>query len=168
VSGLTLAPPFEVVRDFHAQTDVLRRRRYGVIEMRGGRLHQIVLRPLPKLVSWPDLTVLGAWQHRHRAGDRCWLYYNQPRGMSNFVALKYAVSYRDATLATVHGALQVLYAIAKLKGIDAIVSDAANLRISDRLAARWGWEPHCPARWRRNFIKRFYGTYPETRWDSFL
>ncbi len=168
MSALAIAPPFEVVRDFHAQSDVLRRRRYGMIEMRGGRLHQIVLRPLPKLISWPDLTVLGAWQHRHRAGDRCLLYYNQPRRMSNFIALKYVVSYREATLATFRGALQVLEAIAALKRIDAIVCDAANLRLSDRLATRWGWEPHCPSRWHRNFIKRFYGTYPEKSWESLL
>lgn len=154
------APAFETVTDFFGQAEVLRRRRYGVIDVRGGRLHRIVLRPWPKLVSWPDLTVLGAWQHQHRPGDRCLLYYNQPRRSSNYLALKYVVSYRDATLATFRGALQVLDAIAKLKRTDAIVCDAANLRISDRLATRWGWEPHCPARWHRNLIKRFYGVYP--------
>ena len=34
-------------------------------------------------------------------------------------------------------------------------------RISSRLAQRWGWEAHKPSRWRRHFIKRFYGSYPE-------
>jgi hypothetical protein len=26
--------------------------------------------------------------------------------------------------------------------------------------ARFGWEPHKPQRWHRNFIRRFYGVYP--------
>jgi len=167
VPALSIPRPVETVHDFHAQADVVRRRRYGVIDVRGGRLHRIVLRPLPKLISWPDLTLFGAWQHRHRAGDRCLLYYNQPRGSDNFLALKYVVSYRDATLATFHGALQVLDAIARLKRTDAIVCDVANLRISDRLAARWGWEPHCPSRWHRHFIKRFYGQYPDVPREIF-
>jgi hypothetical protein len=152
----SLAAPFEIVTDVNASAEALRRRRYGMIEMRAGQLHRIVLRPFPKLVSWPDLTVIGAWQHRHRTGDRCLLYYNQPRRLSNFLALKYVVSYRDATLATFRGALTVLEEIARIKATDAIVCDAANLRISDRLAERWGWEPHCPSRWHRNFIKRLY------------
>ena len=50
--------------------------------------------------------------------------------------------------------------IAELKRTDAILCDAANLRISDRLLARFGWESHAPGRWSRNFIKRFYGVYP--------
>jgi hypothetical protein len=24
-----------------------------------------------------------------------------------------------------------------------------------------GWEPHKPQRWHRNFIRRFYGVYPD-------
>lgn len=156
---LSLASAFDYVTDVALQADVLRRRRYGVIDMRSGRFHRIVLRPFPKLVSWPDQTVLGAWQHRHRRGDRCLVFYNQPRRSNNFLALKYVISYRDATLATFRGALAVLDDIARIKRSDAIVCDAANLRISDRLAARWGWEPHCPSRWHRNFIKRFYGEY---------
>jgi len=156
-------PLLEYVTDVDRQADILRRRAYGVIDIRAGRLHQIVLRPLPKVISWPDLALFGAWQHHHRAGDRCLLYYNQPRGMRNYLALKYVVSYRGATLATFRGALAILDEIARIKRSDAIVCDAANLRISDRLATRWGWEPHCPSRWHRNFIKRFYGTYPEPR-----
>jgi len=43
------------------------------------------------------------------------------------------------------------------------VCDAANVRLSDRFMARMGWEPHKPQRWHRNFIRRFYGEYPEHR-----
>lgn len=159
-------PVLEYVTDVDRQADILLRRAYGVIDIRAGQLHQIVLRPLPKVISWPDLALFGAWQHQHRVGDRCLLYYNQPRRMPSFLALKYVVSYRGATLATFRGALSVLDEIARIKRTDAIVCDAANLRISDRLATRWGWEHHCPSRWHRNFIKRFYGNYAEQRREN--
>ena len=53
--------------------------------------------------------------------------------------------------ATFRAALVVLDAIAELKRTDAIVCDAANMRLSDRLMERLGWEPHKPQRWHRNF-----------------
>jgi hypothetical protein len=76
------------------------------------------------------------------------------------LALTYVLSTRQCRLATFKGALDVLDEIARLKGTDALLCDAANSRISDRLLSRWGWQSHCPSRWHRNFIKRFYGVYP--------
>ena len=80
--------------------------------------------------------------------------------MSQLFALKYVVSQRDCTLATIHEASNVLDRVARVKQSDAILCDVWNPRISDRLLARWGWEPHKPARWHRHYIKRFYGVYP--------
>jgi hypothetical protein len=80
--------------------------------------------------------------------------------MPNFLALKYIVSTDGTSNRTFRAALVALDAIAEIKGTDAIVCDAANMRISDRLLARLGWEPHKPQRWHRNFIRRFYGEYP--------
>ena len=40
-------PLWETVVDLTAQADVVRRRRYGVIELRDGRLASIHFRPLP-------------------------------------------------------------------------------------------------------------------------
>ena len=54
----------------------------------------------------------------------------------------------------------VLDQIARLKRTDALLCDIAGSRISDRLMSRFGWEPHKPQRWHRNYIKRFYGQYP--------
>jgi len=54
----------------------------------------------------------------------------------------------------------VLDEIARIKRSDALLTDASNLRISDRLLARWGWVPHTSSRWHRHHIKRFYGNYP--------
>ena len=67
------------------------------------------------------------------------------------------------TLATMLGALAVLDEIARIKQSDAILTDAANFRISDRFLRRQGWERHTKARYHRNYIKRFYGEYSRVR-----
>ncbi len=100
---------------------------------------------------------------RRTPGDRCWLYFNQPWRHSNFLALKYVLSLRDCTFATSRRAALTLDEVAHIKRSDAILCDAWNLRISERLLARWGWEAHKPSRWHRHYIKRFYGQYPAVR-----
>ena len=152
--------PFVVVTDLAAGAELLRRRRYGVIEVADERLLRVCLRPLPKLGSWLETKLQGQWQHRRQRGNYCRLYYNQPRSASRFLALTYVVSTRGATLATFRGALSVLDEIARLKQSDALVCDVANARISDRLLSRWGWSPLAARRWQRHYIKRFYGVYP--------
>jgi hypothetical protein len=150
----TLSEPF-------ADREILARARYGVIDIRDGQLVAIHLRPWPKTVSGLEVALWGRRQHAFRSGNRCWLYYNQPRRHANFLALKYIVSARDCSLATFHRSLEVLDEVARVKRTDAIVCDVWNLRISRRLLARWGWEPHHPSRWHRHYIKRFYGDYPD-------
>jgi hypothetical protein len=150
----------QTVDDLDQGPDELRARRYGVIETAGGELQAVHLRPWPKLVSLAELWPLGVRYHARGNADRCLLYYNQPRRMPNFLALRYVISTGGTSYATFRAALVALDAIAEIKGIDAIVCDAANMRLSDRLMARLGWEPHKPQRWHRNFIRRFYGVYP--------
>jgi len=147
---------------FTADRDALRRGRYGVIEIRAGRLEAIHLRRWPKVVTVVDADWLGRRRHESRPGDRCLLYYNQPRRFANFLALKFVVSQRDCTFATFHRSLEVLDEVARVKRSDAILCDVWNDRISGRLLERWGWEPHKPQRWHRNYIKRFYGVYPQS------
>ena len=137
-------------------------RRYGIVETSGGALRAVHLRPWPKLASLPEFVPLGSRYHCRGSADCCLLYYNQPRRMPNFLALKYIVSTNGTTYKTFRAALTALDAIAELKRIDAVVCDAANVRLSDRLMARLGWEPHKPERWHRNYIRRFYGVYPKT------
>jgi hypothetical protein len=108
---------------------------------------------------------MGQWYHNHVHGDRMRFYYNQPRRFPNFLALKFAISANGTTWATAHRALEALDEIARIKSIDALLLDAANFRISPRMLARQGWEPHTNSRWHRNYIKRFYGTYPRL-WQS--
>jgi hypothetical protein len=150
---------FETVTDIAENQDILRRRRYGVIETSAGRLSRIALRPWPKMVALPEVFLGGLSSHRRLEGDRCWLYYNQPRRHSNYLALRYVVSSREGTLATFRTALAVLDEIAQLKKTDAILCDVALSRVSDRLLARWGWSPLSPRWLHRNYVKRFYGVY---------
>ena len=150
----------ETVTDLSRGKDALCRGRHGVIEALDGRFRRVVLRPFPKIVSLPEILLFGRWHHQRRAGDRCLLYYDQPRRFPNFLTVKYFVSARGATYGTVCRVLDVLDEIARLKGSDALLCQVANWRISGQMMARWGWEPHCRSRWLRHYIKRFYGAYP--------
>lgn len=151
----TLTDPLE------ADAPLVARGRYGVIEAHGGRLTAIHLRLWPKVASALESEWWGRRYHERHPGDRCLLYYNQPRRCPNYLALTYIRSSRDTSFASFRRALETLDEVARLKRSDAILCDAWNLRISDRLFARWGWEPHKPQAWHRNFIKRFYGVYPD-------
>jgi hypothetical protein len=153
-------PRSATITDWDAGREALCRPGHGVIESAGGRLVAVHLRYWPKLLSWPELWPAGPSYHAAGPVDRCLLYYNQPRRYPNFLALKYVVSTRGASYATLRAALAALDRLAELKGADALLCDAANTRVSDRVLARLGWAAHKPQRWRRNYIKRFYGQYP--------
>jgi hypothetical protein len=161
-------PLLVTVNDLQEGAAVLRRRRYGVIETTAGRLHAVRLRPWPKLISVGEVWWQEAFFHRGAAGDRCRLYYDQPRRMPSFLALKYVVTSHGASFATLLAALDVLDEIARLKDADAIVCEAWNRRISDRALARAGWERHVLHSRRRHYIKRFYGQYPAMRLTLYL
>ena len=148
------------IDNWHADRDLLRQRRYGVIETSAGQFVAIHLRPWPKLLAWPEIWPVGPAYHARGQADRCLLYYNQPRSCPNYLALKYLVSNQATSYATVRAAVTTLDAIAELKRTDAILCDAFNSRLSDRMMDRQGWQSHKPQRWHRNYIKRFYGSYP--------
>ncbi len=87
---------------------------YGVIDIVEGRLVGIHLRPFPKFVSLFDVLLWGRFYPVRIPGDRCRLYYNQPRSCPDFLALKYALSSRDSSLATFFGELAVLDEVARI------------------------------------------------------
>lgn len=148
-------PFFETVTDLAAGADVLRRRRYGVIETHAGELTRVTLRPWPHLISLRELWPLGDDWRPEGPADRCRLYYNQPRGHEEFLALRYVACTAGASYATFRAALTALDEIAALKGCRALLCDAANRRLSDRFMRRMGWEEHAPMWGRRNYIRRF-------------
>jgi hypothetical protein len=157
-----------LVDPFGADRNALRDGRYGVIDVRDGQLSAIHVRRCPKIVSALEIEWLGRRRHDNTPGDRCRLYYNQPRRHGNYLALVYVESDRDCTFSSLRRTAEILDDVAQVKQSDAILCVVWNLRISDRLLARWGYEPHKPQRWHRNFIKRFYGTYPAPRAEAEL
>ena len=156
--------PFPIVRDLRSERERERveRWRCGMIEVAKGRLVGIQLSPWAKSISVAGVWWNGRRLHWNTEGDRCRLYYYQPLGLRYYLTVSYIVSNRDTSFETVCGALQVLDEVARIKETDAIVSVVTNDRISDRVVQRWGWERHLPESRRRHFIKRFYGTYPQT------
>ena len=154
---------WQTVRCWQGAHNAIRSRRYGVIETAAGEFVAIHFRPWPKWLAWPELWPVGATYHARGSEDRCLLYYNQPRRCPNYLALKYVVTTGQTPYATFRAALTVLDAVAEVKQADALLCDAFNARLTDRFLKRQGWQPHKPQRWHRNYIKRFYGTYPENR-----
>ena len=134
----------QTIENLDAAEEAIRRRRYGVIETAGGELVAIHFRLWPKLIAWPEIWPAGPVYHASGVPDRCLLYYNQPRRFSNFLALKYMVSTRETSYATSRAALIALDGVAQSKGSDALLCDAFNARLSDRLMKRFGWQPHRP------------------------
>ena len=152
---------FESIFEIETGAGAIISRRYGVIEVAEAKLVAVHFRPWPKLISTMETHWLGGWQHAgRRRKDQCLMYFNQPVGHSNFLALKYAMTSFGTTFGTVRKALLVLDQIAFLKKSDAIVAEITNPRISDRALERLGWEKHFPKSRKRNFIRRFYGHYP--------
>jgi len=154
-------PLAQIVTDWTRESERLRAARCGVIEVAGERFVQVRLRRFARRPSQAEAILWGRFVHRWRAGDRCWLYFRQPRRHPNFLVLDYVISTCGTGLGTFRGALRLLDDLARLKHADAVLCDVATSRISDRLLARWGWAPHAPGRWHRQFIKRFYGHYPQ-------
>lgn len=151
----------KTINNLSTGIDQVAQHRYGVIETRQGKFHRILLRPIPKLVSLPELWPVEPRYHARGPSDRCLLYYNQPWRMPKFIALKYLSATTGTSLGTVKAAIEVLNWLAELKRIDAIVCDAGNSRLSDRVMQHFGYESHKPQRWHRNYIRRFYGDFPE-------
>ncbi len=59
--------------------------------------------------------------------------------------------------------------IARLKQVDAVLCQVISKRISDRVMAYWGFQPHHPGGRGRHYIRRFYGEYPAyTDWIESL
>lgn len=155
---------FQTVTNLDDQTQILRRRAYGVIEVRDQQFSSVRLRPFPKIISLAEIrrSVSRPQSDASTAKiDRVMLFYNQPMFHQNFLALKYLHSTSGCSLPSIALALSVLDYIAKIKNTSAIVTEITNDKIQDRHLTHFGWESHCPNSPRRNWIKRFYGEYPD-------
>jgi len=153
----------QTIHNLNEATDVVRRRRYGVIRMESGTFHSLTLRPWPKLISRLEIETLGRWKHS-RGGDHVRLYYNFPISSPGFLTLAYVESTRQTTWKTLRRSLEVLDWVAEVRGASASVCELSNEKITARVMQRVGWEPHCEHLGSRHFIKRFYGEYPRHAW----
>lgn len=145
--------PFETANQLSDRTVLSRR--YGVIEARCGSFGAVHFRPFPKFASQAEAWLDRVTRRWRQAEDICWLFYNEPRSCPGFLTLAYLVSSNKTSLASVQAALAALDEIARMKRSDAIVCDASNLRLSDRIMSRYGFVRHAPALAGRHFIKRF-------------
>jgi len=159
-----LSSLFQTVTDVDADKEIIRRRAYGMIEVRDQSLHAIHFRPYPKLISIAEIKWANYWKSRstnESRPDRVVLYFNQPIMHRNFLSLNYFVSDSNSTLASIAVCLSVLDYIAMVKRTDAILTEITNPRIKDRHLSHFGWETYLEKSSKRNWIKRFYGQYPE-------
>ncbi len=102
------------------------------------------------------------WDQRFRScqSDRCELFFRRCLAAPRILVLDYVRSGPKTSLSTFYAATLVLDEIARIQQANALVCHLTNVRLSDRLLRRWGWERHCE-QWRgRHYIKRFYGDYP--------
>jgi len=157
---------FETVYDLEQEADTIRRRAYGVIEVVDGKFQHIHLRPWPKLISAMEINWTAGLKSSKIEKDVCRCFFNQPIFHRNFLTLMYIQSSLATTRNTLVTTLNVLDTVARIKQSNALLTQVTNKRVSDRAMIRWGWERHCLTSKRRNFIKRFYGEYPESWYAS--
>lgn len=157
---------FQTVHDLEQESDTIRSRAYGMIEVANGNFQRIRLRPWPKLISTMEINWTSGLKSSHTGKDVCRCYYNQPFFHRNFLTLMYIQSSLATTRDTVVTTLNVLDTVARIKQSNALLTEVTNKRVSDRAMIRWGWERHLPNSKKRHFIKRFYGKYPESWYTS--
>ena len=157
-----MKPLIKTIRDIEANQETLRKRPYGVIEAVKGQFVRIQLRPWPKYASLVEAHWWRAMKSKRHERDVCRLFYNQPMGHRNYLTLSYVESSLNTQLKTFYKALDVLTQIAFIKRSDAILAEVTNQKITDRFMTRRGWERHREQSSQRHWIKRFYGSYPES------
>ncbi len=62
---------FQSVTDLSRDSEALRRRRYGVIEIVEGGFRRILLRPFPTILVGPEVIWLGQWMHQRARATVC-------------------------------------------------------------------------------------------------
>ena len=154
---------FDTVYDIIADAEKIKRRSYGMIEVVDGSLVGIHLRPWPKLISGIEAKWADGWGKKRTQKNQSQVYFSQPIGHRNYLALSYAVTTLQTTWATLSLSLAVMDYVAYLKQSNAIVTEVSNARISDRLMERLGYERHLQSEKKRHWIKRFYGEFPQNR-----
>lgn len=126
--------------------------RHGVVVAQAGHLQGVFGRWWAYQASYPE-----SWLDQRfmwRSGNRSWAHYTFPRSTPGYMALRYLVSGKEATLSTVQAALKGLEQVANAHQALAIVCSLSNRRLEDRLMLRFGFERHAFRIPGHHFIKR--------------
>src|SRR4051812_1950475 len=99
-----MPPAPGLLTDLESQADTLRKMRHGVIEAVDSQFCCIRPRRLPKLVSLPEAVLVGRWTHAMRPGDRCLVYFDETASSPGYLALKYVISSKQTSYATIRAA----------------------------------------------------------------
>ena len=133
---------FQTVTDLNADVDVVRRRRFGRIVVVDGRLVGIEYRPYSGAVSRVGVWWRRRWMTRGGA-DCCELYFDQPSPHPAFLVVRLIVASPATRLASIGCAMRTLDEVARVKGTSAALAHVTLDRITDPVAARFGWGRHC-------------------------
>jgi hypothetical protein len=125
---------------------------YGEIELREGKLHRIYPRWWPRIGS--------AWESmvdsyiRRLPEDHCRVYYAFPLRSPGFMSVLYAYSGPRTSYKTLLRGVTAVEEIARLRNVQAIVCQATNPRLNERLMSRLGYVRHAHSLGSNHYIKR--------------
>lgn len=131
---------------------IVKRWRYGAIEIRDGELDHVAARWWPRLASeWESLREQLI---KTLPVGVCRMYYSFPWRTPGFMVLAYAHSGPETTYQTIRCGLRTLEQIAGVWHAQAIVCQATNNRLSERTMNRWGYEKHALSLGDNHYIRR--------------
>ena len=125
---------------------------YGEIEVSKGELLAVYPRWWPKIASQWE-----AWQDsylRRLPIDVCRIYYSFPMRTPGFMTVIYAHSGPKTQFKTLYRGVTVVDEIAAIWNAEAIVCQATNERLNERLLTRLGYVRHAFSLGNNHFIKR--------------
>ena len=126
--------------------------RYGEIELKNGALHRVYPRWWPRMGSqWES--VMDSYI-RQLPEDYCRVYYAFPMRSPGFMSVLYAHSGPNTSYRTVYKGVTVVDEIAGIRNARAIVCQATNTRLTERLMRRLGYVRHASSLGSNHYIKR--------------
>jgi hypothetical protein len=126
--------------------------RYGEIEIIDGRLSAVYGRWLPRIT-----TQWHVWQDSYNktlSPDTCRFYYALPIGSPGYLSILYTHSGPKTRYCTFRAGILAIDRIAIAWRCKAIVCQASNERLSERMMNRWGYVRHAFSLGNNHYIKR--------------
>lgn len=126
--------------------------RYGVIVVRNDSEYAIHRRIFPKIPSRLEAWIDARWR---RLPDNCWqLYYNAPYRCPGFLVLAYVCAGGNTSVASLRTGMAVLDEVARMKGLQSIVCETTNPKLTSRVMKYFGYIQHAHQLKGLHYIKR--------------